>query len=190
VDTGVDVAVGVDAVVLAAVSPVIHAGRPAPDLVGSSAPHDFERVYATAFDDLLRYAFLLTGSRHVAEELVQDCFLRAHARWSTIDTPKAYLRTSVTHACRSQQRRWMLERAKAPAPALVETNDPEIVELRASLLRLPYRQRAAVVLRFYVDLPDHEIAEILGCRHATVRSLIHRGLAVLREEVGPDVRGE
>lgn len=149
-----------------------------------TATASFEEVYAATFDRLVRSAFLLVGSRPLAEEIVQDCFVRAHARWDRIETPAAYLNRSVTHACRSQQRRWGVERAKAHLLSpLPEATEPEIVELRASLLRLPYRQRAAIVLRYYVGVDDEQIAEILGCNRGTVRTLVRRGVLALREEV-------
>jgi len=144
----------------------------------------FEAVYAATYERHVRLAFLLLGSRPLAEEVVQDCFLRAHTRWADIETPDAYLRQAVTHACRSQQRRWFVERAKAHLlPPLPEATEPEIVELRASLQRLPYRQRAAIVLRYYVGVDDDHIAEILGCTRGTVRTLVRRGVIALRQEV-------
>lgn len=148
-----------------------------------TATASFEEVYAATFDRLVRSAFLLIGSRPLAEEIVQDCFMRAHSRWDQLERPEAYLHRSVTHACRSQQRRWGVERAKAHLLSpLPENTEPEIVELRASLLRLPYRQRAAIVLRYYVAIDDEQIADILGCSRGTVRTLVRRGVQALRQE--------
>jgi RNA polymerase sigma factor (sigma-70 family) len=88
------------------------------------------------------------------------------------------------NACRSYHRRRFLERRRNGA-AVVGVHDLEADELSDALARLPYRQRAALVLRFYRDLPDDEISEVLGCRPATVRSLVFRGLEQLRRVIEP-----
>ena len=86
------------------------------------------------------------------------------------------------------ERRYLLRQgAERPVTA---TRDDSVTEgLRLALDSLPYRQRAAVVLRFYLDLPDEETAQILGCTAGTVRSLISRGVATLRETLGGEGRG-
>ena len=129
----------------------------------------------------IRVAYLITGRVDVAQELVQDAFLAVAPRWSTIEHPKAYLRTAVTNRARDHLRRAKLDLERSePAPdVVVDTPD----ELWDALERLDDRHRIAIVLRFYEDLPDDEIAEIIGCRPATVRSLVHRGIAALRREV-------
>jgi RNA polymerase sigma-70 factor (sigma-E family) len=142
-----------------------------------------EDLYRLRYEPMVRLAVLLLGTEATAEEVVQDCFIRVGRRWDKVDHPVAYLRAAVVNACRSQRRRAGLERAHAHAA-------PEEVELEAdevwdALARLPYRQRAALILRFYEDLADREIAETLGCRPATVRSLVHRGLNQLREVLEP-----
>jgi RNA polymerase sigma factor (sigma-70 family) len=113
---------------------------------------------------------------------VQDAFLKVQPRFAQLDAPAAYLRAAVVNRCRNHLRRLSLERARATgAPLLVE--DPAVDETWQQLRRLTPRKRAAIVLRFYEDLPDARIAELLDCREATVRSAIHRGLAKLREEI-------
>jgi RNA polymerase sigma factor (sigma-70 family) len=130
---------------------------------------------------MLRLAFLLTGSNEDAEDLVHDVFVRARARLP-LEHPASYLRAAVVNACRSQQRRALVARRKAPVPApLVMAS--ELVEFRDVLLGLGLRQRSALVLRYFCDLSDAEIADVLGCRPATVRSLLHRGLTNLREVI-------
>src|SRR5690606_6703786 len=124
---------------------------------------------------MVRLAFLLVGDEAVAEELVQDAFLRVHGRWEQgIDHPKAYLRTAVVNACRSWGRRASRERDHHRR-RLEAVEDPPFAadELGDVLDRLPHRQRAAIVLRFYEDLPEAEIAAAIGCRPNTVRTLIH-----------------
>jgi RNA polymerase sigma-70 factor (sigma-E family) len=139
-------------------------------------------VYSADFERLVRLAYLLTGSRAIAEDLVQDSFLRLHDRWDEVRAPSAYLRTVVVNACRGHHRRARRESA-AFADLVRDGVQPETPVLLDALARLPYRQRAALVLRFYEDRPEAEIAALLGCRPATVRSHVHRGLAALRKVI-------
>ncbi len=131
---------------------------------------------------MVRLATLLVDSQDTAEEVVQDCFVRLYPRFDRIDDPAAYLRRSVVNACRSAGRRRTLERAllRTDRPASVELGADEILD---ALAGLPARQRAALVLRYYDDLPEADIAVVLGCRPGTVKSLISRGLARLRKVV-------
>ncbi|MGH9157175.1 MAG: SigE family RNA polymerase sigma factor [Acidimicrobiales bacterium] len=138
-------------------------------------------LYRERYRSMVRLAYLLTGDRTAAEELVQDAFVAVHRSWPRVTSPAAYLRTSVVNACRSWGRRRTLETVRRPQPA-----EPAVLvadELWDALRRLPERQRAAIVLRFYQDLPDADIAAALGCRPGTVRTAVHRGLAALRTEV-------
>jgi RNA polymerase sigma factor (sigma-70 family) len=144
--------------------------------------------YAAHRLDAARWAVALVGRRDVGEELAQDALLRTSARLGTIDNPAAYLRRAVVNACRSWQRsasreRQRVERAHAERPPSVSDDSHELLD---SLARLGYRQRAAVVLRYWADWPDDQIAAALGCRPATVRVLLHRGLAALRKELEED----
>lgn len=127
----------------------------------------------------MRVGFLLTGSNEAAEDLVQDVFVRAGAHLPLEDAP-SYLRAALVNACRSEHRRTVLARRHLPPPAPM-VMPRQLVEFRDVLLRLPVRQRAAVVLRYFCDLGDAEIADLLRCRPATVRSLVQRGLIKLRE---------
>lgn len=143
---------------------------------------ELESLYRTHFQPMVRLAWGLTGSRAVAEELVQDAFVRLHGRLAGVEHPAAYLRTAVVNACRGHHRRVRsrLRMAAEPAPAGAA---PEVIELWDALEVLSARQRAAVVLRFYEDLPEAEVAQILGCRPGTVKSLTSRALERLREVV-------
>lgn len=134
---------------------------------------------------MLRMATLLVGSAAVAEEIVQDAFVVVSRRWSSLDRPGAYLRTTVVNGCAQVLRRRDAEgralAARLPAP---EVELPSrLIELRDALDRLDERQRILVVLRYFVDIPDDEIADVLGVRPSTVRSLAHRALKVLRKEL-------
>lgn len=143
-------------------------------------------LYDEAWDDLVRLAHLLTGSVAVAEDVVQEAFLRVAASSTPLREPRAYLRRAVVNGCRSHQRRGRVEqrwRDRQPAPPVVL--DPEVEEVWAKVARLPEPQRHALVLRFHEDMTVPAIAEALGRPVGTVKSDIHRGLAALSEEVTP-----
>jgi RNA polymerase sigma-70 factor (sigma-E family) len=151
-------------------------------------PADFVDRYREQWLDLARLAYLLTGDRAVGEELVQDAFVAARRRWDQIDNPGGYLRTSVVNASRDWGRHQQVVRKhepSAPEALRAATSEDHPDELWDALGRLDDRRRQAVVLRFYLDLPDAEIAELLGCRPGTVRTLIHRALRDLRREMMP-----
>jgi RNA polymerase sigma-70 factor (sigma-E family) len=143
----------------------------------------FDGLYRHEQPELVRLAALLVGSPEVAADLVQDCFVRLHPRWDQVDDRRAYLRRSVINACHSHHRRLRRLRRVDLRPA--EPVELGARELSDALAALPHRQRAALVLRFYAGLPDAEIADALDCRPGTVASLVHRGLAALREVIEP-----
>jgi len=131
---------------------------------------------------MVRLGYLLTGSTAVAEDLVQDSFVKLQRNWAGVREPAAYLRRSVVNACNSHHRRAGRERERFPGLVRDTVVAEDTVALDA-LASLPHRQRAALVLRYYEDRTDAEIADVLGCRPATVRSLVHRGLASLRKVI-------
>ena len=147
---------------------------------------EFEPTFADVYRELqlpmVRLACALTGSETLAQDLVHDVFIRAHARWGRIEHPRSYIRASVVNACRSASRRAKRERSAEPL-FVIEDSALEADEMFDALSALPYRQRAALVLQFYEGLPQSEIAEILHCREGTVASLVHRGLAQLRRVI-------
>ena len=147
------------------------------------APRSFDDLYRREQPELVRLAVLLVGSPDVAADLVQDCFVRLHPRWDQVQDHRAYLRRSVVNACHSHHRRLRRSRRIDLGPG--EPVELGARELSDALAKLPHRQRAALVLRFYAGLPDADIADALGCRPGTVASLIHRGLAALREVIEP-----
>jgi RNA polymerase sigma-70 factor (sigma-E family) len=152
---------------------------------------DFPGFVRTHSRSLFGTAYLLTGSGHAAEELLQDTLAALYPKWHRVtaaDSPLAYVRRALTNRFVSNARRpaardlsfWDLPDGAAP----IDMADT-VAEQRWlwSLLRgLPERQRAALVLRYFHDLSDGEIAAHLGCRAGTVRSLISRGLASMRGE--------
>jgi RNA polymerase sigma-70 factor (sigma-E family) len=140
----------------------------------------FEALYQREAVGMVRMAYLLVGSRQLAEEIVHDAFAELFERWERLEHPRAYLRTCVVNGSRSARRRrnresQSLDASSAPAPAGLGAD-----HLLDALAALPYRQRAAIVLRYYEDLSEAAIAEALGVRPGTVKSLVHRGLARLR----------
>jgi len=148
-------------------------------------PDELVALYRRSYRPLVQQAYLLLGSRAEAEEVVQDAVVALHGRWAQVRAPESYLRRSVVNGAFGRlRRRAVAERRPPPDPAPAGAPS-HLVELRDVLLRLPARQRAAIVLRHVADLPDDEIASILGCRRSTVRSLVARGLAALRLEVTP-----
>jgi len=152
-------------------------------------------LYLGHADAAVRLAYLLTGDRMLAEDLVQDAFVRLAGRLVHLRDPgafDAYLRRTVVNLGRSHFRRKKVERAyleKAGGGAGTQTipgadrplEDRE--DLWRALGRLSPRQRAAVVLRFYEDLSERRVAELLKCRPGTVKSLVSRGLETLRNEI-------
>jgi RNA polymerase sigma-70 factor (sigma-E family) len=157
----------------------------------------FEELYRLHSREVKRLAYLLTGSRELADDLTQDAFIRAYGRLAHLrseDSFGPYLRRTVVNLARMQFRRKAVERrylARQTSERSVGMNDDlesdQMIE--AALSDLPYRQRVAVVLRFYADLPDEETAQVLGCTPSTVRSLISRGVAALRASLGGEGRG-
>jgi RNA polymerase sigma-70 factor (sigma-E family) len=133
-------------------------------------------------------AYLLTGSRATAEDLVQDAFVRMTGRFAHIrpaDAFGAYLRRTIINLYLSRLRRFRLEkealereRTVAPSEQLPDVEQRD--ELLSALRLLPDRQRAAVVLRYCMDLSEAQVAEAMGCSLAAARNLIGRGIRSLR----------
>jgi RNA polymerase sigma factor (sigma-70 family) len=144
----------------------------------------FEEVYVASYDRMVRLARLTSAETVPAEEIVQDAFVQLYRRWTTVREPVAWLRAAVISGCRSWGRRRLLARRHPPAPALPILVDDEAVAVREALQVLTPRQRAAVVLRYFEDLPEVEIARLLGCRPGTVKSLLSRSMPKLKGALG------
>ena len=142
----------------------------------------FDDLYRANYESLVRLGFLLTLSEDVARDLVHDVFVRVYGRWDSLEDPVPYLRRSVVNASRSWHRRRRLVRSEARTRSATHADVVvfDADELFDVLGRLPARQRAAIVLRFYEQMSDSEIAALLHCRPGTVASLVHRGCARLR----------
>ncbi len=151
-------------------------------------------LYAKHGRGAVRLAYLLTGDRPMAEDLAQEAFVRVFGRFRDLRNPGSfewYLRRTVVNLANSHFRRLRTEReyvqrrrAELPPPSM-----PDVASRLAmwqALQRLPQRQRAAIVLRFYEDLSEAATADVLRCPVGTVKSLVSRGLTRLRSEATPD----
>jgi len=155
----------------------------------TSPAASFDEFVLTHQAGLVRYAALLAGSATQGEDLVQEVLVRLYPRWDQLAEPLPYVRRSITNEFLSWRRRWSTRHIHAvpdqmlqhvQAAATWRAPDPELWE---QLQRLPRQQRAAVVLRYYEDLDDDEIGEVLGCKAPSVRGHISRGLATLRASI-------
>lgn len=141
-----------------------------------------------------RFAYVLTGSRDVAEDLLQEAFIRTFKRLATLrdrDAFPGYLRTTILNLARAQMRRRRFERLALRREAVLGpaqlAEQPDIEQrdrLWQALQDLPYRQRAALVLRYYEDLSERETAGALGTSVAGVKALVSRGIKTVRVEFG------
>jgi RNA polymerase sigma-70 factor (sigma-E family) len=154
---------------------------------------DFTLFVSTRTSALLRFAYLLCGDGHLAEDLTQEALVRVHRRWSRIhreDGPEPYVRKAILR----QYLSWRRKRSSTEVP-LSELPDPPppagndrpglLDDMWWMLATLPRKQRAVLVLRYYEDLPDADIARLLGCAPATVRVHAHHGLERLRATLRP-----
>lgn len=149
-----------------------------------SGDRRFEEIYQQERPALVRTAFVLVRSQHVAEELVQEAFVRLYRYDRPVENPGGFLRTTTVRLAATWWRRDGLERDRlrvvGPAPAVAPT---ELDETWQALGRLKPERAVVLVLRFYEDLTHAEIAAAIGSNAATVRSRVRRGLADLRKEL-------
>jgi RNA polymerase sigma-70 factor (sigma-E family) len=149
----------------------------------SPAELTFEDFFHGAWPGACRLASFLTQDTSVAEDLVQDAMAKMYTSWGRVDQPHAYLRTAVVNRCRNWQRRERVQRLKLPfvaSPTAVDFGADDLADVVAAL---PFRQRAVIVLRYQFALSEAEIAEALGCRPGTVKSLASRALAQLKKAI-------
>lgn len=153
-----------------------------------------EELYRVQVAPLQRLAFLLTGDHHLSEDITQQAFVRFYRRFFDLRdqaAAPAYLRRTVVNLARSHHRRGRVERGhlEAHAPHSETSHDRSVEDhdlMVRTLEALPYRQRAAIVLRFYEDLTERQAADVLGCSAAAMKSLTARAMQSLR---GMDVLG-
>ena len=153
----------------------------------------FEEFAAARLGAVVRFAAVLAGERALAEDIVQEVLIRAHAKWDQIgclDVPEAYVRKMIVNEYLSWRRRsWRLVPSGVLEPDALGPGRDHAVDhaerdaLLAEVSRLPRRQKAVLVLRYYEALSDAEIAEVLGCAPGTVRGYASRALATLRVDL-------
>jgi RNA polymerase sigma factor (sigma-70 family) len=144
-------------------------------------------LFRAHYRRMVALAWLLVQSMPAAEDVVQEAFLNLQRAWPRVTEPVAYLRTVVVNGCKRVRRDRGREVVGAIAASPPLSLPAEIDDMLRVLAGLRPAQRTALVLRFYEDLADEDIARIMGCRPATVRSHVHRGLASLREVMGERV---
>ena len=158
-------------------------------------PADFDAFVQARGRALLRFAYVLSGDAHLAEDLVQEVLARMHRRWDKVTAmhhAEAYVRTAIVRQFLSWRRRRSAREAilaEVPEPAGLDEPQQQILardQMWQLLTGLPRAQRAVLVLRFYCDLPDDEIAALLGCGESTVRSQASRALARMRKLLGEE----
>lgn len=160
---------------------------PGPSAEGSGGPVAvrFDRLFEDERVPMVRLAWLLTGSEPLSEEIAQDAFAKVFERWAKLDNPGGYLRACVVNGCRKAARRRLVERRHAPAARQESApadhhSDSDLLD---ALRTLAPKRRAAVVLRYWGDCSVAEVAEALGVRLGTAKSMISRALAELRKVV-------
>lgn len=161
---------------------------------GADASYAVTALYRSHALGLTRLAFIILGDRHAAEDVVQEAFCGLYRAWERLPDHRnvlGYLRVSVVNGCRSALRR--AKRAPRPlaVPPAASAESYALLgeEQRAAvtaLRKLPPRQREALVLRYFGDLPEHEIALAMGVSRGTVKSTTARGLAALGRMLGEE----
>lgn len=156
-----------------------------------------DQTLAVLFDDHYRalrgLAYLITGDSARSEEIVMEAFVKVFTGWSRfrrVDDQRAYLRQVVVNLCRSRFRREKVEqRVNALVHRWEQQKEPREYEAHMDLWnavrKLPERQRACIVLRYYEDLPEAEIAQVLDCSVGTVKSQLFKARAHLERELTP-----
>jgi len=167
-----------------------------PTAIDDPVEGGIDELYARHIGSGVRLAFLLTGDRTHAEDLAQEAFVRCVGRFRHMRRPdafEAYFRRAIVNLHTSGLRRRRLERAwlqrEGASSATRVSTQPDVgarEDLWRALATLPPRQRAALVLRYYEDLSEHDTAQVLGCSVAAVKSLVARGSETLRDLI----RGE
>lgn len=162
------------------------------DLPGRAPVDDpVTALHRAHYRDLVRLAGLLLHDRGASEEVVQDAFVRLHTGWFRLRDPEraaAWLRSAVLNGARSRLRHADVRRRhdRADVRTAASAEDDALVadvhgRVLAALQQLPPRQREAVVLRYYLDLSEAQMADAMGVSRGSVKTHLHRGLAVLHE---------
>jgi RNA polymerase sigma-70 factor (sigma-E family) len=168
----------------------VHLARPTrPQCdAGASAEVAVGALYQASALGLIRLAYIMLGDRPSAEDVVQEAFCGLYRRWDRLEDASSavyYVRASVLNGCRSVlrhravRRRGVADQPPAVSAEAVVLSGEQREEVIRAVRRLPHRKREVLVLRFYSDLSDEEIARVMGIRQSTVRSTMHRALEAL-----------
>lgn len=156
-------------------------GQPGPlEVAHTAVVHDgFEALYQAEYGPMVWLARGLVDTTERAEEIVQGAFVKVFDRWLHLDQPGGYLRISVVNGARSELRKRQVRRRVGldRRPEMTPGHGDYLMD---ALDKLPPKRRTALVLRFYADMSEKEIAEAMGVRPGTVKSMVSRGLAELR----------
>lgn len=164
-----------------------------PEAAELATSGQLEELYLRFGPGGLRLAYLLIGDHEGAEDCVQEAFARVIARLGHVRTGQAfdaYLRRTIVNLTKNGWRQRSIEHSKgfaaSPSTEVAPSADVDVIDrltMFHAIQALPIRQRTAIVLRFYEDLPEADIATVMRCRPGTARSLISRGMAALRSEL-------
>lgn len=158
---------------------------------GDARDHEIARLFEDQYPSMVRLAFLLTIDSGTSEDIAQEAFVRLWRSWGKVrkrESTTAYLRSTVVNLSRSSLRSRIRERRRMRAPTSPyesHESDPSMrVDMSRVLRKLPVRQRACVVLRFYEDLTEVETAQVLGVTEGTIKSQMHKAMKHLERELG------
>jgi RNA polymerase sigma-70 factor (sigma-E family) len=161
--------------------------------VDEESERDFREYVVARRAALEREAYLLVGDVHLAQDLVQTTLAKAYVAWRRVrssSSPYAYVRRILVNANISRLRKRRVAEVLTDAPpdtagaAAADAGQAQSVDIMRALMALPKRQRTAVVLRYWADLPEGEVAAAMGCSVGTVRSQSAKALAKLRSQPG------
>jgi RNA polymerase sigma-70 factor (sigma-E family) len=159
----------------------------------SERTHELSTLFFAEYPGLWSVAFAMVGDAHLAEEIVMESFVRVSASWRRVrrlDYPPGYLKKIVINLCRSKLRRRAIElrvnaltqrRNERELHGWESTGSDTRLDLMKAIGQLPPRQRACVVLRYFDDMTDHQIAETLDCSVGTVKSHLFRARRTLEQ---------
>jgi RNA polymerase sigma-70 factor (ECF subfamily) len=174
-------------------------GRRQPAAREVTSDEEFRLLFDASFSSVVRTVHHITGDRAVAEEVAQEAFIQLHLHWRKVrkyDAPAMWVRrVAIRKAQRERHRMWRrgeVERSSPPTATVMDAPREPDDEVRVAVQKLPFKQRAVVVLFYLEDRPMDEVAQLLDCSVSSGWSLLHvarKKLAVLlSEEVGDDVR--
>ena len=145
----------------------------------------FDDFFTNVWPRTFRLASFLTHVTQAGEDIAQEVLAAMSQRWDVLERPDAYLQRAVTNASWKWNRQSRTATRKLPLLAVQSGNEFRFDELADAIARLPFRQRAVIVLRYYTDLTETDIAHALDCRPGTVKSLASRALEALSKEITP-----